>query len=104
MNKRRLVIAFVLVLFFTLVAEFLYLALHAKAGEKERAAKLAVVTLTGLPDLALSTEARFIRHRSLSAVDTILNEGGSLVEYFPSGFVYALPSTSHASGMIAHEH
>ena len=103
MNRRRLVIAFGLVLVASLVAEFVYLTIKAKADRRSQAAKIAAVTLTGLPDLALSTEARFIRHRSLSGIDAILNEGGSLSEYFPSGFVYALPKSAHAAGVMTYE-
>ena len=63
-------------------------------------AKEAAVRLTGLPDLALSTEARFVRHRSLADISTILSEGGSLPEYFPSAHLYAVSPQAHASGVI----
>ena len=50
--------------------------------------KQAFVRLTGLPDLAISTEASYIRHRSLSSIFSIYKDDGGLREYFPSSFTY----------------
>ncbi len=46
------------------------------------------VKTIGLPDLAISTEATYIRHRSLSDLFAIYKDDGDLREYFPSSFVY----------------
>ncbi|DAB30939.1 MAG TPA: hypothetical protein CFH84_01370 [Sulfurimonas sp. UBA12504] len=54
--------------------------------------KLAFVKLSGLPDLAISTEASYVRHRSLSTISSIYKDDGGLLEYFPS--TYAI-SHSH---------
>ena len=51
--------------------------------------KINFTILSGLPDLAISTEATFIRHRSMSDVFSIYKDDGSLREYFPSTFVYS---------------
>ena len=48
--------------------------------------KREFLKLSGLPDLAISTEATYIRHRSLSNVGTIYKDDGSLREYFPSTY------------------
>lgn len=50
--------------------------------------KLDFVSLVGLPDLAISTEATYIRHRSLADMFSIYKDDGNLREYFPSTFVY----------------
>ena len=50
--------------------------------------KLHFVKMTGLPDLAISTEATYIRHRSLSNIFEIFKDDGNLREYFPSTFTY----------------
>ena len=50
--------------------------------------KLAFVSLTGLPDLAISTEASYVRHRSLSDIFSIYKDDGNSREYFPSTFTY----------------
>jgi len=50
--------------------------------------KLAFLQKTGLPDLAISTEASYVRHRSLSDMFSIYKDDGNLREYFPSTFTY----------------
>jgi len=44
------------------------------------------VSIVGLPDLAISTEAGYIRHRSLSDIKSIFADGPEHLEYFPSTF------------------
>ena len=56
--------------------------------------KLSFVKFVGLPDLAITTEATYIRHRSLADLFSIYKDDGSLREYFPT--TYAI---SH-SGII----
>ena len=53
----------------------------------DREKKLNFVKLTGLPDLAISTEANYVRHRTLSDIFSIYKDDGSLREYFPSTFI-----------------
>lgn len=51
--------------------------------------KQSFVRLTGLPDLAVTTAAGFIRHRSISHVNMALYVGPEVRDYFPSAFIYA---------------
>ena len=51
-------------------------------------AKNEFVSLVGLPDLALSNSANFIRHRSYSDTFSLFSNGPELLEYFPSTFTY----------------
>ncbi|OHE01560.1 MAG: hypothetical protein A2513_07915 [Sulfurimonas sp. RIFOXYD12_FULL_33_39] len=44
--------------------------------------------VVGLPDLAISTEASFIRHRTMSNLFSIYKDDPSLREYFPSTYTY----------------
>ena len=60
--------------------------------EKSLDKKLQFVSLVKLPDLAISTEATYVRHRSLSDLGAIYKDDGTLREYFPS--TYAI-SHSH---------
>ena len=46
------------------------------------------VKITTLPDLALSNEATFIRHRSISSPFETFKDDSSLLEYYPSTFIY----------------
>jgi hypothetical protein len=46
------------------------------------------VKVTGLPDLAISTESMYLRHRSLSSTFAVFKDDPLLLEYFPSTFTY----------------
>jgi len=82
---------FLSVILLGLVIEVIYLDQNRSLTKKDIQQKRSFVHTTGLPDLALSTDANYIRHRSLSNVSSILNEDGTLREYFPSTFTYAPP-------------
>jgi hypothetical protein len=56
--------------------------LDIKAIEK----KALFVQTVGLPDLAISTTTRYIRHRSLSDINSIFSDGPEYIEYAPSTF------------------
>lgn len=103
MSRRRLLVAFAAIFLLVAVLEVGFLLLKHKTQEKTVEIKHAAVTLIGLPDLALSTEARYIRHRSLSDFHSLFSEEGTLPEYFPSAFSYALPSYQHANTRITGE-
>jgi len=72
-----------------LVLETSYLHSSKSMSSDMLNSKLAFVELSGLPDLAISTEATYLRHRSMSDIFSIYKDDGSLREYFPSTFVYA---------------
>jgi len=64
--------------------EVIYLNMQDKrATEKE-----TFVKLIGLPDLAISNETHYVRHRSLSDTFSIFSNSPTLSENFPSTFVY----------------
>ncbi len=64
--------------------ELLYLELKPHNIE----AKREFVQSVGLSDLALSTEASFIRHRSLSDFFSAYKDSPELLDYFASSFTY----------------
>ncbi|MBU1658968.1 hypothetical protein KKG72_07965 [bacterium] len=68
------------------VLQGLYLSSQKGINTKMLEKKMAFVALSGLPDLAISTEATYIRHRSLSDIFSIYKDDGSLREYFPSTY------------------
>jgi len=70
-----------------LVLQYLYLDKTMAVSNNQIDAKKEFVALLGLPDLAISTEATFIRHRSLSSTFEIYKDDGILREYFPSSFI-----------------
>ena len=58
---------------------------HTTSKQTVEKKELFVYTI-GLPDLAISTEARYIRHRSLSDINSIFNDGPEHIEFAPSTF------------------
>ena len=78
-----------LALVFFLSGEVLYLK-NSKTLKKSDIDKRGIfLSLSSLPDLSVSTETRFIRHRSLSDVFSIFSESPETREYFPATFVYS---------------
>jgi len=80
-------VIFFLVFFFT-VGEIIYLLnndVQPQITKKQQA-----VSLVKLPDLAIVTEATWLRHRSITNVFTIFPEDGSLLDYYPASFVYKI--------------
>lgn len=69
----------------TLSLQTLYMYSNSKLHVKS---KNEFVKAVGLPDLALSNGANFIRHRSLADTFSLFSNGAELLEYFPSTFVY----------------
>ena len=87
MNKKSKNLFFVfLTLFSFLGIELFYISSTKTMSKESLDKKREFIKLAGLPDLAISTEATYIRHRSLSKVGTIYKDDGSLREYFPSTY------------------
>ena len=87
MNKK----SFYLLSLFTFMisvfcAEVVYLSTQKAMTQKVLEKKKAFVALAGLPDLAISTEATYVRHRTLSDLFSIYKDDGTLREYFPSTY------------------
>lgn len=74
-------------------AEVLYLAMTKSIKEDAMSVKKEFVQSIGIPDLAITTEASFVRHRSLSDFFSIYRDDGALREYFASTFVFNEPNT-----------
>jgi len=90
MNKRSKSVFYIfLTLSVLLCAEGIYLQYAKSMSSDMLNSKVAFVNLAGLPDLAISTEATYVRHRSLSDMFSIYKDDGSLREYFPSTYAYS---------------
>ncbi len=72
-----------------LSAEILYLYLSKSVDEEALKSKKEFVKAVQLPDLSISTEASYIRHRSLSDFFSIYRDDGTLREYFASTYTYS---------------
>lgn len=91
-NKRSRFLGFSLVAMVVVAgAEGFLLEEQRQQSSDMQEPKRTFVRLCGLPDLALCTEARYIRHRSLCDFFAPFSEDGALYDYFPSAFVYAPP-------------
>ncbi|MDX9813249.1 MAG: hypothetical protein RBS91_01125 [Sulfurimonadaceae bacterium] len=67
---------------------FVVLPLYLSFKSVDIEAKKEFVATTALPDLAISTEASFIRHRSLSDFFSAYKDAPELRDYFASSFIY----------------
>ena len=87
MNKKSKVVFIIFFSFFSLLlVELLYINSTSQMTKDILNKKIEFIKLTQLPDLSISTEATYIRHRSLSSVGSIYKDDGSLREYFPSTY------------------
>jgi len=68
------------------IFEILYLNYKNPITKEILNKKNSFISLVQLPDLAISTEATYIRHRSLGTVFSIYKDDGTLREYFPSSY------------------
>jgi len=68
------------------IFEILYLNYKNPITQEILNKKNSFISLVQLPDLAISTEATYIRHRSLGTVFSIYKDDGTLREYFPSSY------------------
>ncbi|NOZ90168.1 MAG: hypothetical protein GXO60_02660 [Epsilonproteobacteria bacterium] len=71
------------------IGEILYLSLTKSITNQQKLYKKQFTHIVGLPDLAISTESLYIRHRTLSDIFSIYSDDPSLREYFPTTFVYS---------------
>ncbi|MBU0721030.1 hypothetical protein KJ877_06770 [bacterium] len=80
-----------------LIIETLYIKAGTYATNAAMLKKSIFVELCGLPELAISNETPYIRHRSLSAVAAIYQDDPILREYEKTSFSishsYITPST-----------
>jgi hypothetical protein len=73
------------IIFSCLIIELIYLDSTSPSFQEVKN-KNKFVSLVGLPDLAISTEASFIRHRTLVTTFDIFRDGAEHMEYFPTTF------------------
>ncbi len=72
-----------------LVFQTIYLYTNKSLTKENLEKKDLLIQALGLPDLAISTEAMYIRHRTLSDTFSLFKESPELREYFPTTYVYS---------------
>ncbi len=78
----------VLLFIFTILSTLFFQISYLKHKDKKEDEKRAFIHIIGLPDLAISNEVHYVRHRSLSDTFSLFSNSPSLGENFPSTFVY----------------
>ena len=53
--------------------------------------RLKITKKIGLPDLAITTAARYLRHYSLTDINTPFQDYPGSLDHFPAGFAYSTP-------------
>ena len=87
MNKKTEILFFIFASFASvLFALLLYLNSNNSINKEKLKRKTDFLQVVRLPDLAISTEANYVRHRSLTDIFSIFRESPELIEYFPSTF------------------
>ena len=98
-RKSRYFIAFFLILLCVGSLQIVYLQVNNQAQNIQDSKRF--VEVTGLPDLAISTESMYLRHRSLSSTFAVFKDDPLLLEYFPSTFAYQhTPLLSNTPSML----
>jgi hypothetical protein len=93
MHKKTLYFSSLFAIFISFViGEGIYLSIAKSMTKEMKEKKNYFVSLVGLSDLAISTEASYVRNRSVSSIFAIYKDDPTLREYFPS--TYAI-SYSH---------
>jgi len=89
-NKSSKIYLFILLsIFLFLSVEIIYLKSKNTLNKAEKEQRNLYVQMAALPDLSISSETRSIRHRSLSDLFSIFNEGPEIRDFFPASFVYS---------------
>ena len=70
------------------VLQLAYLFTTEASTKEQIQLKNSFVKTTSLPDLAISSEAPFVRHRSLATAFDTYRDDSALLEYYPSTFIY----------------
>ena len=95
---RAFYISTVVVLF--LVMQVVYFSINNSIDDEKLLRKSTFVNVIGLPDLSLSNEVYYIRHRTLSSIFSIYPDDGTLREYSNSSFAI---STANITNKTANE-
>ena len=87
-KKSKVLFAIFSTLSLIFIVQLLYLVALDTPSNKEQQIKKDFVKIVSLPDLAISSETPFIRHRSLATPFDLYRDDNGLLEYYPSTFIY----------------
>lgn len=82
--------------FFLILILSLLIVAHAqyqlKAYQQTIYIRQKITKKIGLPDLAITTAARYLRHYSLTDINTPFQDYPGSLDHFPAGFAYSPPN------------
>ncbi len=87
-KKSKQLFIFLGIFTFLFAVQILYLFNTQTNNKNEIQLKNNFVKTTTLPDLAISSETTYVRHRSLATHFDIYRDDTALLEYYPSTFTY----------------
>ncbi len=88
-KKSKIYFLIVVFIFFLFSVEIIYLNGNNTFNSNETQQRSLYIQMVSLPDLAISSETRSIRNRSLSDTFSIFNEGPEIRDFFPASFIYS---------------
>ncbi|MEA3289354.1 MAG: hypothetical protein U9Q04_04145 [Campylobacterota bacterium] len=95
MNKKTKYL-FILILSLLIICEVTISSLfeYKSLTKEDIENKEIFISAVTLPDISISTEASYIRHRSLANLSGIFADGPEHMEYFPTAFVFSTSGLS----------
>lgn len=87
-NKTKILFKLYFLFLILFIGVSAYLNVNEKRDQNYENKINNFVSIVSLPDLAISTEAMAIRHRSLADTFSLFKESPELNEYFPTTFTY----------------
>jgi hypothetical protein len=87
----------IVIVIFCLWSGFTYLHFHNRQIEAEQQLKLRrqFQKAVGLPNLAITSAARYLRHYSITDLATPFQDYPASPDHFPAGFAFAPPDYSN---------
>ena len=74
--------------------------IRLQRGQHELRTRRTFQKAVGLPNLAITTAARYLRHYSISVLATPFQDYPASMDHFPAGFAFAVPDYSGTPSSI----
>jgi hypothetical protein len=91
MRYSKIVLSTFSILVLMLVGMFWHSHIRVKALQEPIRIRQTLTRKIGLPDLAITTAARYLRHYSLTDINTPFQDYPGSLDHFPAGFAYRPP-------------
>ncbi len=82
------------------VAEYHHFHKQVSGAEHKVELRRGFQKVVGLPNLAITSAARYLRHYSITDLSTPFQDYPASLDHFPAGFAFAPPDYSNMPGLI----